>query len=452
MGAEHMTAPLRAVDVIRKKRDGKTLTPEEIAFFVQGAVSGVGWAPYQVAAMLMAIFFRGMNLEETTRLTEEMVASGQRWDWSDLPGPVVDKHSTGGVGDKTSLILAPLAAACGVYVPMMSGRGLGHTGGTLDKLEAIPGFRVDWEPEQVRRILRETGLVMIGPTATMAPADRILYALRDVTATVESIPLITASILSKKIAEGITALVLDVKCGRGAFMKNRSEAEALALSLQQVGTAAGLRLKTFLTAMDAPLGTCIGNALEVKEAIETLQGRGPDDLTELSVQLAAQMVFLGGLTESFVQAEDKVRQALHSGQGLEWFRRCVKQQGGDPRVIDQPEMLPQAPHVLPVCGQRSGYVTALQADLLGQAAMVLGAGRAQMEETVDPAVGIVCRVRPGQKVSSGDCLLEVHYRHPQRLEAALPLIEQAVILDDVLPSALPNQPLILHVWGDSSED
>ena len=446
-----MTAPTRAVDIIRKKRDGETLTAEEIAFFVQGAVTGIGWAPYQLAALLMAIFFRGLNLEETTRLTEEMVASGQRWDWSDLPGPVVDKHSTGGVGDKTSLILAPLAAACGVYVPMMSGRALGHTGGTLDKLEAIPGFRVDWEVEEVRRFLRETGLALVGPTTTIAPTDRILYALRDVTATVESIPLITASILSKKIAEGITALVLDVKCGRGAFMKSRPEAELLALSLQQVGRAAGLRIKTFLTAMDAPLGTCIGNALEVKEAIETLQGRGPEDLTELSLQLAAQMVFLGGLAESSVQAEDKVRQALHSGQGLEKLRRCIMQQGGDPRVIDQLELLPRAPHVLPMRAGRSGYVTALQADLLGLAAMLLGAGRAQVEESVDPAVGIVCCVRPGQQVSQGDCLLEVHYRQPQRLRAALPLLEQAVIVEDVCPAVLPNQPLIFQMWGDSTE-
>lgn len=446
-----MAKTWRAVDVIRKKRDGGKLTAEEIAFFVQGAVSGTAWMPYQLSAMLMAIYFRGMDVEETTCLTQEMVASGQRWDWSDLPGPVVDKHSTGGVGDKTSLILAPLAAACGVYVPMMSGRGLGHTGGTLDKLEAIPGFRVEWEPEPIRAILRDVGLFMMGPTASMAPADRTLYALRDVTATVESIPLITASILSKKIAEGVAALVLDVKCGRGAFMKQRPQAEALALSLQQVGTAAGLRLVTLLTAMDAPLGCCIGNALEVKEAIETLQGRGPEDVTALSILLAAHMVLLAGLADSLAQAEAKVRQALQSGQGLERFRRCVMQQGGDPRVLDQPELLPQAPHVEAWRAPRAGYVAALHADLLGQAAMLLGAGRARVEDTVDPAVGIVCRVRPGQKVSPGDCLLEVHYRHAQHLEAALPLLEQAVILEDGPPSALPNQPLVLHTWGTGPE-
>lgn len=439
-----MVIPRRAVDVIRKKRDGGKLTAEEIASFVQGAVSAVEWTPYQLSAMLMAIYFRGMDLEETACLTQEMVASGLRWDWSDLPGPVVDKHSTGGVGDKTSLILAPLAAACGVYVPMMSGRGLGHTGGTLDKLEAIPGFRVEWEPEQIRTILRDVGLVMMGSTSTMAPADRALYALRDVTGTVESIPLITASILSKKIAEGVTALVLDVKCGRGAFMKHRSDAEALALSFQQVGTAAGLRLVTLLTAMDAPLGRCIGNALEVKEAIETLQGRGPKDVTELSVLLAAHMVQLGGLADSLVQAEAKVRQALQSGQGLERFRRCVIQQGGDPRIVDKPELLPQARHVFSLNAWRSGYVAALQADLLGQAAVLLGAGRAHLEETVDPAVGIVCYVRPGQKVAPGECLLEVHYRQAQQLEAARPLLEQAVILEDDLPSALPNQPLVFR--------
>src|SRR5579883_597228 len=285
---------MRAVDIIRKKRDGQALDRAEIDTFVDAATRGA-WPEYQVSALLMAIVLRGMSAEETAWLTGAMVHSGVKLDLSDLPGVKVDKHSTGGVGDKTSLILAPLAAACGVVVPMMSGRGLGNTGGTLDKLEAIPGFRVGLSEAEFKAALRDVGVGMIGQTADVAPADKTLYALRDVTATVESIPLITASILSKKLAEGISGLVLDVKAGRGAFMKTRADARALADSLVRVGTANGLRCDALITAMDAPLGRAVGNAVEVIEAVETLKGNGPADLTELSVLLAARMVRLAGL-------------------------------------------------------------------------------------------------------------------------------------------------------------
>src|SRR5262249_37038838 len=320
-GADHgrWGALMRAVDVIRKKRDGQALDPHEIEAFVQGATSR-SWPDYQASALLMAVLLRGMTAEETAWLTGAMVRSGVRLDLSDIPGVKVDKHSTGGVGDKTSLILAPLAAACGVVVPKMSGRGLGHTGGTLDRLEAIPGFRVGLSLDEFRAALRTVGCGLIGQTAEVAPADKLLYALRDVTATVESIPLISASIMSKKIAEGISALVMDVKCGRGAFMKTRDDARRLAQSLVSLGNANGVRTEALITEMDAPLGRAVGNALEVVECLETLKGRGPKDLEALSVTLAAWMLCLGGVAATPAEAEAKVRAALTSGRGLAKFQ------------------------------------------------------------------------------------------------------------------------------------
>src|SRR5438132_110284 len=324
---------MRAVDIIRKKRDGLALEGAEIEAFVRGVTAG-DWPDYQAAALLMAICLRGMTPAETACLTRAMVHSGEKVDLSDLPGPKVDKHSTGGVGDKTSLILAPLAAACGVIVPMMSGRGLGHTGGTLDKLEAIPGFRVGLSLPEFRTALRKVGCALIGQTAEIAPADKVLYALRDVTATVESIALISASIMSKKIAEGIEALVMDVKCGRGAFMKNRPDAQRLAESLVAIGRANGVRTQALLTAMDVPLGRAVGNSLEVIECLETLKGQGPADLEALGVALAGRMLLLAGAAAELPQAEAKVREALASGRGLEKFREVIARQGGDPRVVD----------------------------------------------------------------------------------------------------------------------
>ena len=432
---------MRAVDVIRKKRDGGELTGTEIASFIRGASAGEGWAEYQLAALLMAIVWRGMTPAETAALTELMANSGSRLDLSDIPGPKVDKHSTGGVGDKTSLVLGPLATECGVIVPMMSGRGLGHTGGTLDKLEAIPGFNVNLSESEFRTALRTVGLGMIGQTASIAPADKKLYALRDVTGTVESVPLITASILSKKLAEGISGLVMDVKCGRGAFMKTRDDAERLAKSLHSVGTANGLKIATVLTAMEAPLGFAVGNALEVIEAIETLKGKGPRDLTDLSVLLAARMVKLADLARSNEEAEARVQSALTSGAGLEVFRKCIEQQWGNPRVVDDYSLLPSAPHAMTVVAPRGGFITDITAGAVGIASMILGGGRERAEDAVDHAVGVVCRAKPGDRVASGQVVYEVHYRTTFRLDAALPLLEESFTVADALPG---EEPLILE--------
>ncbi|MDB5309852.1 MAG: pdp [Gemmataceae bacterium] len=435
---------MRAVDVIRAKRDGGDLTPAEIDTFVAGATTGSGWTDYQLSALLMAIVCRGMTAAETAHLTRAMADSGKRLDLSDVPGPKVDKHSTGGVGDKTSLVLGPLAAACGVVVPMMSGRGLGHTGGTLDKLESVPGFRVNLTEGEFRDALRTVGLGMIGQTADVAPADKKLYALRDVTGTVESIPLLTSSILSKKLAEGISGLVLDVKCGRGAFMKTRAAARMLSRSLVDVGTANGLTTTALITAMDAPLGRRVGNALEVVEAIETLKGRGPRDLTDLSVLLAAKMVVLAGLAVEAHEAVRKVRAALDSGAGLDVFRRCVEQQGGDPRVVDDYSRLPTAPRTTAVVAPRAGFVAEMTAGAVGVAGMVLGGGRERAEDAVDHAVGVVCRAKPGERVAAGETVYEVYYRTTSRMLAALPLLEESFTIADAPPA---EQPLVLEEIG-----
>jgi pyrimidine-nucleoside phosphorylase len=424
---------MRAVDVIRTKRDGQPLSREQVDAFVRAATDG-SWPDYQLAALLMAIWLRGMSDSETAWLTAAMARSGIVLDLSDIPGPKVDKHSTGGVGDKTSLILAPLAAACGVVVPMMSGRGLGHTGGTLDKLESIPGFRVNLSIPEFRDALQKVGVGMIGQTAEVAPADKKLYALRDVTGTVESIPLITASILSKKVAEGITGLVMDVKCGRGAFMKTKDEARKLAVSLVANGRANGLRTEALITAMDAPLGRAVGNALEVRECIDTLRGQGPKDLENLSVELAARMVRLGGLAANDMTATDQVRDALGSGRGLDVFRRMVEQQGGDPRVADDPARLPAAPHREMVAAERAGYVAALDAEAIGRAAMVLGAGRDRVEDAVDPAVGAVVHARLGGRVRAGDPLVELHYRDGAKVSAARHLLRAGIVIADEEPT------------------
>jgi pyrimidine-nucleoside phosphorylase len=426
---------MRAVDVIRKKRDGQALEPQEIEAFVAGATSR-SWPDYQVSALLMAIVLRGMSAEETARLTGAMVRSGVRLDLSDIPGPKVDKvdkHSTGGVGDKISLILAPLAAACGVVVPKMSGRGLGHTGGTLDKLESIPGFRVGLSLDEYRAALRKVGCTLIGQSAEIAPADKVLYGLRDVTGTVESIPLITASILSKKIPEGISALVMDVKCGLGAFMKTRTEARQLAESLVSIGVANGVRTEAFVTAMDVPLRHAVGNALEVIESLETLKGRGPADLERLAVTLAAHMLQLGGVAGSAPEAEDKVRAALSSGRGLEKFRQVIEQQGGDPRVVDDYSRLPAAPKRTLVRAARSGYLTGLHAELIGRATMVLGAGRERVEDYVDHAVGALVHANLGDRVREGDPIVELCHRDGTRLGAALELAGRACEIGDAPP-------------------
>jgi pyrimidine-nucleoside phosphorylase len=423
---------MRTVDLIHRKRDGEELSPEEIATLIDGYLRDE-IPDYQISAFLMAVFFSGMTDREVSALTEAMMRSGDTVDLSDIPGLKVDKHSTGGVGDKTSLIVAPLAAACGVIVPMMSGRGLGHTGGTLDKLQAIPGFRFDLTLAEFRTLVQQVGCAMVGQTAEIAPADKILYGLRDVTATIESIPLITASIMSKKIAEGIDALVMDVKCGRGAFMKTPANARALAESLVATGRGNGVRTQALITAMDVPLGRAVGNALEVLESIDTLRGCGPPDLETLAVALAARMVLLGAPAAPLDQAEAKVRAALNSGRALEKFRQVIAHQGGDSRVIDDRGQLPRAPHQLLVRAERPGYVVDIHAELVGRSSMLLGAGRDRKEDAVDPAVGVIVQARPGELVKTGHVLAEVHYRTQARLDEAVMLLRKAWRIDDAAP-------------------
>jgi pyrimidine-nucleoside phosphorylase len=427
---------MRAVDVIMRKRDGGALSREEIAFFVDGVTAG-SLPDYQASALLMAIVLRGMSPQETAWLTDAMVHSGVRVDLADIPGVKVDKHSTGGVGDKTSLVLAPLAAACGVPVPMMSGRGLGHTGGTLDKLEAIPGFRVNLSLDEMRAALARAGCAMIGQTAQIAPADKKLYALRDVTATVESIPLISASIMSKKIAEGIDALVLDVKTGSGAFMKTEADSRRLAESLVAIGNASGVKTEAIITAMDAPLGRAVGNALEVIECIDVLKGGGPSDLIDVSIELTARMLVLGKAAGDHAEAERRARGAIASGTGLERFRRIIETQGGDPRVVDDPGRLPNAPQRHAIVAGRSGFVDRLDAELVGRASVALGAGRDKVDDPVDFAVGIIVRAKPGDEVRAGDPVLELHYRDRPRLEAASALAARAIGIGDARPAVRP---------------
>jgi pyrimidine-nucleoside phosphorylase len=431
---------MRAVDLIRKKRDGLALDAPEIDVFVSAAAFGA-WPDYQLAAMLMAIRLRGMTPEETACLTRAMVRSGVRLDWPGLTGAKADKHSTGGVGDKTSLVIVPLVAACGVAVPMISGRGLSHTGGTLDKLESIPGFRVALTLHEFREAVAQVGCAMIGQTAEIAPADKKLYALRDVTATVDSIPLISASIMSKKMAEGIDALVLDVKCGRGAFMKTQSEARTLAESLVAIGRANGVKTEAILTSMDAPLGRAVGNSLEVIEALETLKGRGPSDLEALSISLAARMLRLSGAAASDNEAEKMIRNALASGRALEKFRQMIKRQGGDGRVVDDYARLPVAPFRAHFNADRAGFVSGLDAERIGRAAMALGAGRERAEDLIDPAVGVVVLTKPGDCAKAGDPILELHYRDASRLDAALAVLRNACRVEN---EALPSKALILE--------
>ncbi len=423
---------MRAVDIIRHKRDGQALSRQAIEVFVSAATTGA-WPEYQVASLLMAIVLRGMNPDETAWLTDAMVRSGVQLDWSELPGPAVDKHSTGGVGDKTSLIIAPLVASCGVFVPMMSGRGLGHTGGTLDKLESIPGFRVGLSLAEFHLAVRKIGCALIGQTAEIAPADKKLYALRDVTGTVESVPLISASIMSKKIAEGIDALVMDVKCGRGAFMKNPDDARRLAETLVAIGNANDVRTEALITSMDVPLGRAVGNALEVIECIETLKGKGPPDLEALSVSLAGRMLRLAGVVESDAKGENRIRAALQSGHGVEKFREIIVNQGGDPRVVDDYGRLPAASNVHEFTASRAGHVASLDAELIGRAAMALGAGRNRVEDSIDPGVGITIRAKPGDSVATGDSILTLHYRDADGLTAALGVLQDAVVIGDTLP-------------------
>ncbi len=415
---------MRAVDIIRKKRDGEALTPAEIAAMVSGSATGEV-ADYQWAALLMAIVWRGMSADETAALTDAMIRSGRVVDLSHLPGRKIDKHSTGGVGDKTSLILAPIAAAAGVPVPMVSGRGLGHTGGTLDKLESIPGFRVDLDLDRYHEVLAECGLVMIGQTSEIAPADKFLYALRDATATVESIPLIAASIMSKKLAEGIDGLVLDVKTGNGAFMERLDDARALAQAMCAIGQGLGKDMVALITRMDQPLGCAVGNAVEVAECLDCLKGGGPDDLMLVSIELAAEMVVMAGVSATLDDARVLCKQTIALGSALDRFRQLVEAQGGDPRAVDDPERLPTARRKVVLESSETGFVGSLAARPVGHATMLLGAGRARMDSRIDPAVGVILHKKVGSAVHAGEPLCTLFVNDESGLDEAASLIKGA---------------------------
>jgi pyrimidine-nucleoside phosphorylase/thymidine phosphorylase len=414
----------RAVDVIRKKRDGEELSAAEIAWMVGGIARG-DVADYQWSALLMAIVLKGMDRSETVALTDAMMQSGTVVDLSSIPGPKVDKHSTGGVGDKTSLILAPIAAAAGVLVPMVSGRGLGHTGGTLDKLESIPGFQVDVTLDRYREILRETGLVLVGQTAEIAPADKFLYALRDATSTVEAIPLLASSIMSKKLAEGIDGLVLDVKTGNGAFLPDLERSWKLAETMCDVGHRMGKKMVALITRMDQPLGLAVGNAVEVAECLACLKGEGPDDLTSLSLELAAEMVLIAGKAESIQQARGICERTVADGSALERFRVLIAAQGGDARVVDDPGLLPQPRRTIELKADRDGWVARLDAHPIGMATMLLGAGRERVDSKIDPAVGVLFRKKVGDRVEPGDTLCTLLVNDEARLDRARSMIEDA---------------------------
>ena len=417
-------SPFRVVDLIRKKRDGGALSSAEIGYLVEGCTDA-SIPDYQMAAWLMAVVLRGMTREETAALTHAMLHSGEVLDLSFLPAKKVDKHSTGGVGDKTSLVLAPLVAAGGLFVPMISGRGLGHTGGTLDKLESIPGFRVGLAVPEFHRVLKACGCSMIGQTEKVAPADRKLYALRDVTGTVESPYLICASIMSKKLAEGTDALVLDVKTGSGAFMKKEEDAVFLAELMVETGERMGKQMAALITDMNQPLGRMVGNALEVQECIEVLHGGGPPDLRDLCLELAAWMFFLGGASKTVEQGKQLAERIIASGQAFERFRQMAELQGGDIGAIDDPGRLPGTGHCVDVPSLQAGYVTAVACEQVGTACVILGGGRERKEDSVDPAVGIVVHKKIGDKVSVGEPLCTIHCHSDAQAGRAKALLEES---------------------------
>ncbi|MFZ0814653.1 MAG: thymidine phosphorylase [Candidatus Sulfotelmatobacter sp.] len=434
----------RAIDVIRKKRDGGEMSRSEIESLVNAYTHG-DIPDYQVSAWLMAVVLRGMTRAETAALTDAMLRSGDVLDLSSLPAKKVDKHSTGGVGDKTSLVLAPLAAAAGIVVPMISGRGLGHTGGTLDKLEAIPGFNVNLSVAQFRSVLATCGCAMIGQTAEIAPADRKLYALRDVTGTVESPYLICASIMSKKLAEGIDALVLDVKTGSGAFMKNEKDAAYLAELMVETGERMGKQVVALITDMDQPLGCMIGNALEVVEVVEILRGAGPEDLRQLCLELAGWMLHLGGVAPTVTDGKKQSEKLIASGKALDKFRQMVELQGGDPQSIDDLKRLPQARHTMVLSSPKDGYLASLQCEQVGTACVILGGGRERKEDSVDPAVGIVLHKKVGDAVSTGEPLATIHYNAEALATRARKILEESYKIADSAPRE--KRPLIHSVIG-----
>ncbi len=442
-GPAERTAPAyRVTELIRKKRDGLELTRDEIHFLVSGYTTGEV-PDYQISAWLMAVVWRGMTRAETAALTESMLHSGQVLDLSDIPGLKVDKHSTGGVGDKTSLVVAPIVAAAGLRVPMISGRGLGHTGGTLDKLESIPRFNVNLVMPEFRRVLQACGCALIGQTAEIAPADKKMYALRDVTGTVESPYLICASIMSKKLAEGIDALVLDVKTGSGAFMKKEEDAISLAQLMVETGHHMGKRTVALITDMDQPLGRYVGNALEVKECLHVLYGRGPNDVRELCLELSAWMLFAGERVATLDEGRALAADLIRKTTAREKFRQIIALQGGDTSVVDDPTRLPHARHTLDVPSRAGGYVAAMNCEHIGTVSCILGGGREKKEDSVDPAVGLVLHKKIGDHVVAGEPLCTLHYNSEARLAEARSLIEESYTMDPAPPAA--RHPLIRRV-------
>jgi pyrimidine-nucleoside phosphorylase len=415
---------MRTVDLIHRKRDAGELSAEEIQHLVDGYTRG-DIPDYQISAFLMAIYFAGMSDREVSALTESMTNSGSLVDLSSVPGVKVDKHSTGGVGDKTSLIASPIAAAAGVVVPTIAGRSLGHTGGTLDKLESIPGFRTDLSLEEFLPLLAEHKLAFIGQTPEVAPADGKLYALRDATATVESIPLIASSVMSKKLALGLDALVLDVKVGAGAFVKKQVDARRLAQMMVGIGRRLDKRVQALITDMSQPLGYAIGNALEVMEVSQTLQNAGPADLTRLSLELAARMIFLGKAAQSLEDAREIAQAKLLDGSGYQKFKDVIAAQGGNPDVLDRFDLLPNATGAQEITTSRGGYVSAIDAELIGQASCMVGAGRNTKEDSIDPAVGVILEVKVGHKIEPDSILCRIYYTSDEHVAEAAELVEDA---------------------------
>ncbi len=434
---------MRTVDLIQRKRDGGELGPEEISWLIESYTRG-DIPEYQMSAFLMAVYFSGMQDREVSAFTECMVNSGEQLDLSDIPGVKVDKHSTGGVGDKTSLIAAPLAAAAGAVVPMISGRSLGHTGGTLDKLEAIPGFRTNLSVDEFRSQLARTRLAFAGQSEEVAPADGKLYSLRDTTATVEAIPLIASSVMSKKLAAGIDALVLDVKVGSGAFIKRQVDARRLAQMMVGIGRRADKRVQALITDMSQPLGYAIGNALEIMEVSQTLQSAGPNDLTRLSLELAARMIFLGKITDTLDQARELAQRRLLDLSGYQKFKEVIQAQGGNPNVLDRFELLPNATGAREITSPRAGYVTQIAAEDIGRAAGMIGASRNTKEDQIDPAVGVILEVKVGEKVEAGGVLCRLYYTREDRVEEAAQLVEDAFRISTHPPD---ERELILEVVG-----
>jgi pyrimidine-nucleoside phosphorylase len=436
---------MRAVDLIRKKRDSGEHSREEIEFLISGYTRGE-IPDYQMAAWLMSAWIRGLSRSETTALTQAMLHSGEVLDLSSLPGKKVDKHSTGGVGDKTSLILAPIVAAGGLIVPMLSGRGLGHTGGTLDKLESIPGFDTNLSLKDFRRVLSECGMALIGQTAEIAPADKKIYALRDATSTVENTGLICASIMSKKLAEGLDALVLDVKTGSGAFMKREEDAVRLAEVMVDAGKSMGKKMVALITDMDQPLGRAAGHANEIVECTEVLNGQGPADLRELSVELSAWMFYLGEKTKSVEEGRKLAERMISSGEAREKFKQCIRLQGGDERVIDQPDLLPKAASDAVVTSGAAGTIVATNCEQFGIALAMLGGGRETKEDRIDHAVGLEFHKRIGERVEKGEPLATIHYNSDAKLAEAKRMVAESFVIDSG-SGGQASPPLIRRIIG-----